>query len=83
MSLKRLVVIIGVACILMYPINSASIESTLEEDTCVCTREYAPVCASDGVTYSNSCNFECERGLNEELTIKFDGECDDDYDENN
>ncbi|XP_060521791.1 follistatin-related protein 1-like [Cylas formicarius] len=27
---------------------------------CVCPRHYAPVCASNGQTYSNYCSFECD-----------------------
>jgi len=43
-----------------------------------CTSDYSPVCASNGRTYSNRCEFnkaKCNRS-NQQLTIIYTGECD-------
>lgn len=51
-----------------------------EEPECFCTREYNPLCASNGRTYSNDCLFRCEadtpRGQRINLRMLFRGECD-------
>lgn len=42
-----------------------------ENDACICTKDYRPVCGSNGVTYPNACQAECENVM--EYT---DGACD-------
>lgn len=53
-------------------------ETGENECTCnrLCSREYAPVCGSDGKTYSTECMMKllvCEEGT--DVTVKERGEC--------
>lgn len=75
MSLKSFIVIIGIALVVLQTVQSAALQSTGDHE-CVCTREYQPICASNGVTYANKCYYRCEKEQNNELSILFEGDCD-------
>lgn len=75
MSLKSFIVIIGIALMVLQTVQSAAVQS-IDDHECICTREYHPICASNGITYSNKCSYNCEKDRNKELSIKFEGECD-------
>lgn len=51
---------------------TAARQGTFIPERCICPRIRRPVCASDGVTYSNECRMQC---AGEDLTIVKSGAC--------
>lgn len=74
MTLKVLVAIIAIALAMVRSTQSTTSEES--DYVCICTRVLNPVCASNGVTYANPCIFDCNKSKNQDLYIKFKGNCD-------
>lgn len=74
MCQAKLIAFIGLAVLVLQPINTATVGSN-SNAICRCTREYSPICGSNNVTYDNSCEFECAKQQNQHLGLRFNGEC--------
>jgi hypothetical protein len=49
------------------------LDSIIEEnDFCICTKDYRPVCGKNGLTYPNACQAECDG-----VTVYTPGSCSD------
>ncbi len=57
--------------------DATAVERKLLGPDChkACTREYIPVCASNGITYANQCVFHNARCTIEGLTMAYSGPC--------
>lgn len=66
-----LAITLAVAAFVIHPTNSVGDQ----DDGCLCTREYFPVCGSDGVMYANKCLLECAKKKNQHLEVKPLAEC--------
>lgn len=75
MTLKNLFMIFGIAMVLTHFATAYTADDGTSDGNCICTRQYQPICASDGVTYSNQCSFDCKKKYNRELDIEYYGVC--------
>lgn len=74
MGLNTFIAVFVIAALVLQSINSATFESN-PNFSCRCSREYSPICASNGISYDNECLFLCEKQTNGELSIKSRGKC--------
>lgn len=77
-QIAQIFALITLAAWLMPSINGAAINNL--DATCVCTREFQPICGSDGATYFNNCLFNCATGEDPKLQFDHDGACGEELD---
>lgn len=46
------------------PVTESTNSIVEENDSCICTKDFRPVCGSNGQEYPNACQAECD-GVNE------------------
>lgn len=71
MNFKILIVLIGI----IVAVQSGTTSGGNLQYDCDCTRQYDPICGSDGETYDNWCLFGCVQEKVPDLKILRQGEC--------
>lgn len=72
MDSVKFITIIGVCLIVTVPLFSQNTGG----DSCICTTEYYPVCATNNQTYANKCIMGCYAGTGPCALVKaHDGNC--------
>ncbi|XP_037961159.1 serine protease inhibitor Kazal-type 1 [Teleopsis dalmanni] len=61
MKIFQLLFIFGLILAAVCSVTSAQEEDAPKRKFCPCPRNYDPVCASNMVTYSNRCEYDCVR----------------------
>ncbi|XP_011179994.1 ovomucoid-like [Zeugodacus cucurbitae] len=61
MQFLKLITSLLLAILLLVTLTNAAPAPEEDGPFCPCPRNYEPVCASNMVTYSNRCNYDCVR----------------------
>lgn len=72
------VLLMSISVFISTTIEASAVPEVQRRSICACPRMYVPVCASNGVTYGNTCTFNCAASKVANLKIMREGECDDD-----